>query len=95
MTTKFDLGRLVITNGISDKMADDVNFVAFIHTSLNRYVACDWGDVCDEDKQTNDSAIIDGERILAVYIYPKDGTKVWIITEWNRSATTILFPSEY
>lgn len=53
------------------------------------------GDTCDEDKQVNEDSLRDGERLLAVYIYPETGEKIWIITEWDRSVTTILFPEEY
>ncbi|MDE6020535.1 MAG: hypothetical protein K2H01_06040 [Ruminococcus sp.] len=49
----------------------------------------------DEDKALNDAAVKNGdERIFAAYI-DSTGRKIWIITEWDRSATTILFPSEY
>jgi hypothetical protein len=58
-----------------------------------RHRSGDWGDVCDEDKKLNDEAV-DGEgRILSAYTV--DGEKVWVITEWDRSVTTVLFPSEY
>lgn len=60
---------------------------------LWKYVNCDWGDTCEKDAKSNDYAVNHGERILAVY---KMGARtIWIITEWDRSATTILFPEEY
>lgn len=77
------------------RLQQDGKFCAFIYKSFERYVIGDWGDTCEEDQETNEEAIINGERILAVYKYPADGTTIWIITEWDRSATTILFPSEY
>jgi hypothetical protein len=61
---------------------------------LKRHLAGDWGDLGDEDKKTNDQAVIFGNRILSSYNLPK-GHKVWIITEWDRSVTTFLLPSEY
>ena len=63
-------------------------------TALCRHLGGDWGDVCDEDGMTNDSALQCGARLFSVY-HAEDGTKFWIITEWDRSITTILLPSEY
>lgn len=94
-TPKFELGRLTLTIGVDTKMKKDSSFKKFVQVSLGRYVQCDWGDTCDEDKQTADESLKDGERILAVYEHKESGTKIWIITEWDRSVTTILFPDEY
>ena len=53
------------------------------------------GNTCPDDTKMNDEAVKNGDdRILAVYEDKKYG-KIWIITEWDRSVTTILFPSEY
>jgi len=60
---------------------------------LLRHVTGDWGDLCDEDKAANDRAVKEGTRVFSAYVL-EDGTKVWIITEWDRSATTFLLPSE-
>lgn len=94
-TPKFELGRLVSTIGVDTKMKADSSFSVFVRISLERYSQCDWGNTCDEDKQTNDAAFRDGERILAVYKHKKSNAEIWIITEWDRSVTTILFPDEY
>lgn len=91
----FDLGMTVVTGSIDIKMKEDPDFRNFVIDSLEKYRNQDWGDTCEEDKQSNDYALENDERILAVYIYPKTGEKIWIITEWDRSVTTILFPSEY
>lgn len=95
MDKKFELGTVVATAAVDRAMKSDRAFDTFVKTSLGRYVNADWGDTCTEDRKTNDNALKNGERILAVYIYPKTKKKIWIITEWDRSATTILFPSEY
>lgn len=95
MASKFELGALVATASVDERMKTDKGFAAFVQTSLGKYVNCNWGDTCEEDKKTNEDALRDGERLLAVYNYPKTGETIWIITEWDRSATTILFPSEY
>ena len=91
---KFGLGQIVVTRGINEKMKNDNEFIRFVQKSLNRYIRCDWGDSCDEDAASNDEAVKQGERILAVYNYDAND-KIWIITEWDRSITTILFPDEY
>ena len=94
MDAKFELGRVVITKSAAERLENDDEFYAFVEESLARYTHGDWGDTCDEDKKTNDAAIKDNDRILAVYKY-NDTTTIWIITECDRSVTTILFPSEY
>jgi len=72
----------------------DPDFAKFAQQSLNRHVKGDWGDVDDEDKQSNDQALKQGTRLLSAY-EAKGLPKIWIITEADRSATTILFPDEY
>lgn len=55
-----------------------------------------WGDVCDEDWESNNEALRTGDRLLSAYWLDDAHTeKIWIITEADRSATTILFPEEY
>lgn len=99
---KFNLGQTVMTRGVADKIARDEEFAKFVVNSMGRYKKGDWGDLCEDDKKMNDDAIANGDdRILASYIFdPNDDDtfgegKIYIITEWDRSATTILFPSEY
>lgn len=71
-------------------------FAMFVNRSFERYIRCDWGDTCAEDQKSNRYAIAHGERILAEYKCPDHPDwRIWIITEWDRSATTILFPDEY
>lgn len=87
-------GRWVMTRGINDTVANDENFAKQITSAIARYRNNDWGDLCDEDKQLNDDAVMrNDDRILAAY--KTDKGKVYIITEWDRSATTILFANEY
>lgn len=92
---KFEIGQLVATRGIADRMSSDKEFAEFVLASLKRYTRCDWGDTCEEDKRENDYALKNGERLLAVYVSQKSDATIWIITEWDRSATTILLPEEY
>lgn len=60
---------------------------------LRRHFAGDWGEVPESDAKLNDEALLNGERILSAYTL--DGQKVWIITEADRSVTTVMFPSDY
>jgi len=93
----FATGKFYVTAGVGGKMMYDEPFRHFCEESYQRYLRCDWGDLCAEDKAQNDSAVANGDdRILASYVHPEHPDwKLWIITEWDRSATTLLFPSEY
>jgi hypothetical protein len=85
----FPLGQLVATpNALAHITHDD------IMPALQRHVVGDWGDVCAEDKLLNDCALVEGKRILSAY-RAANGTKFWIITEADRSATTVLLPDDY
>lgn len=89
------LGRTVVTRGIDLKMNESKPFAAFITGALVRHANGDWGPVLSaEDLQANDDALEAGDRLLSAY-EDNARTKIWIITEWDRSATTILFPDEY
>ena len=83
----FPLGQILATPGALDLC---VNFYPY----LRRHQCADWGDLGDEDKAENDFSVENGLRVLSAYHTP-DGVKFWIITEANRSATTVLLPSEY
>lgn len=88
------LDNLVCTRVIFDLMQEKPDFAKEIRQAYVRYLDRDWGELPEADKQMNDSAVKNGnERILAAY-ETSEG-KVYIITEWDRSATTILFASEY
>ncbi|MBF4483176.1 hypothetical protein [Dehalococcoides mccartyi] len=95
----FNTGQIVATRGVFDLACENRDFVQFIQKSLNRHVKGDWGDLDEEDKQTNDQALKQDNRLLSAYNddrFPKNGiATIWIITEADRSATTILFPDEY
>lgn len=93
---KLQLGRILATpdalRALEDSEQSPVHF-------LQRHQQGDWGDVCDEDKQLNDQALLDGSRILSAYQTSK-GAKIWIITEaadhdGHRLASTILLPENY
>ncbi|MFJ2995577.1 hypothetical protein [Pandoraea sp. NPDC087047] len=89
---RFALGRVVATpaalNALADAGAHPVEL-------LNRHAAGDWGEVSDADALLNNRAQASGLRILSCYRLPKSGHRVWIITEADRTATTILLPKDY
>lgn len=91
----FELGMLVATTKIADRIREDKEFNHFVFDSLERYKNCDWGDLDEEDKMVNDEALKCGDRIFAAYKKPEKDWKIWIITEADRKTTTILFPEEY
>ena len=94
---KFPLGRTLMTQGPQRVVNDptDPRLTTRLLISLfDRHQAGDWGEVGTEDWALNDSALQDGNRLLSAYTLP-NGVKVWVITEWDRSATTVLLPDEY
>jgi len=88
-SVRFALGRTVITRGALDALSGED-----VHACIARHASGDWGDVCPEDKQANDDALRVGSRLLSAY-HTEGGRKFWIITEADRSATTVLLPEEY
>ena len=94
MTVAINMGRLLMTRGVNDLVAEDEAFAKFVTGSLTRHRSGDWGNLTDEDKQENELSLKAGYRLLSAY--ESEGLpKIWIITEADRSATTILFPDEY
>lgn len=91
--TKFEIGRLVLTDGISTEFADNKEFADEVRQSYAKYTQCDWGDTCKNDAKLNDDAIKNNDRIVAKYNTSKGA--IFIITEWDRSYTTIMFTYEY
>lgn len=87
------LGNLYSTRNVDSLVQENKQFRDEINAALNKFINNDWGDTCDEDVEMNNEALDSGERILAVY-KTCEGS-VWIISEYGRSSTTILFPSEY
>ena len=86
---KFSLGQTVVT-----RTALAVLSALDIAGALYRHQRGDWGEVGKEDGQANERALKQGERLLSVY-RTAAGVKFWIITEWDRSLTTVLLPEDY
>lgn len=86
---RFQLGQIVITPNAMDRLSPIDGMMA-----LGRHIKGDWGDVPREDWEANDEALENEGRLLSAY-RSLDGVKFWIITEWDRSVTTILLPEDY
>jgi hypothetical protein len=91
MKAKFNLGQLVATPGALQALEEAGQSPAFF---LDKHLAGDWGEVDADDRRANDEALITGERLLSAYRTLR-GTKIWVITEADRSSTCCLLPSEY
>ena len=92
---RFRSGRHYITPGANTALEALPAGIVAAADLIARHMAGDWGDDMDEeDKAANDCAVKNGGRILSAYIL-SDGTRIWIITEADRSTTTLLLPEEY
>ncbi len=88
---RFKLGRVAITPAASAALeANETPGILL----LARHVHGDWGEISEHDQLQNDLAVLLGLRVLSSYALP-DSKKVWVITEADRSATTILLPGDY
>jgi hypothetical protein len=88
-TINLPLGQTVITRGALATLDP-----AAIPLALGRHIRGDWGDVPPEDWNENNLSVREGFRVLSSYT-DKNGTRFWIITEADRSSTTVLLPEEY
>lgn len=88
----FPLGQVVATPGaLAAVKASGQDAMHYIR----RHQRGDWGDVCREDAQANEDAVRLGMRILSVYYLPPESIKIYVITEHDRSLTTMLLAEEY
>lgn len=86
---KFPLGTLVATANAIERFP-----MESLESCLRRHANGDWGDLCKEDKKSNEGALRDGDRLFSSYEISDLG-KLWIITEHDRSITTFLLPEDY
>lgn len=89
--TLFPLGQTVATPGALAALAEAGQTP---EQFLHRHQVGDWGIVDEADRKENDFSVQEGLRILSAYRLATE-VKIWVITEWNRTVTTILLPSEY
>ena len=85
----FRRGRLLATPGALERIPHEELIEA-----LSRHVHADWGDVDEHDRKKNELALKEELRLLSVF-QTKANVRFWIITEADRSATTVLLPEEY
>jgi hypothetical protein len=85
----FPLGQLVITANAKDALHPED-----VAAALRRHATGNWGELCDEDKAANQRALTDGSRLFSVY-RDRGGVKFYVITESDRSVTTVLLPEDY
>lgn len=86
---KFPLGEAVITRGaLSQLVMEDV------WLSLHRHSVGDWGLVCTDDWEENELSLREGYRLMSIY-EDRNARTFWVITEWDRSVTTVILPDEY
>jgi hypothetical protein len=85
---RFPLGQLAITANASVRLATEE-----VLTALRRHASGDWGDLCPEDTLANADALNQRGRLFSAYGHGE--TRFWIITEADRSVTTVLLPDDY
>jgi hypothetical protein len=88
LTGTFELGQTVATCGVTSELTP-----ADILILLRRHACGDWGELCEEDRKCNEDGLKHGDRLLSAYTVR--GKKYWVITESDRSVTTVLKPDEY
>jgi hypothetical protein len=86
---KFPLGRIVITRNALETIPPDE-----VLRALSRHTESDWGDLCEEDRHQNELCLAQGGRLFSAY-HAANRTTFWIITEADRSVTTVLLPADY
>ena len=89
LDNRFPLGQTVITPNALERLTQ-----GDVLGALRRHAAGDWGDVCEEDRQENELSLREGFRLFSIY-RSIAGEKFWIITEADRSVTTVLMPEDY
>jgi hypothetical protein len=90
---KFPVGQMVSTARVSESVPFNI-----VLACIRRHASGDWGDMSKQDKEANEFALANGERLFSSYKLPEpiDGEdKLWVITEYDHSLTTVLFPSDY
>lgn len=90
-TARFPLGRVVATPGALQALEEAGENA---DTLMKRHLTGDWGELDEHDRGENERSLATGCRLLSAYSL-SNGTKLWVITEADRSSTTLLLPSEY
>ena len=94
----FNVGTVVVTNGINQAMKENERFALEVGLSLRRYCVKDFGNISDEDKRTNETALQNPDDLYLLGAYQTCNGKIWIITNAaemiGKNITTVLFPDE-
>ncbi len=85
---RFPLGQIVITANAQARLDP-----SDVEQGISRHGSGDWGEICPEDARANADGLEHGDRLMSVY--GKGHRRFWIITEWDRSVTTVLMPEDY
>jgi hypothetical protein len=88
---RIELGQVVATPGAIEELKRAGQTASHF---LNRHLSGDWGELSEHDRQLNDEAVVNGDRVLSAYTLPT-GEKLWVITEADRSSTCCLLAHEY
>lgn len=88
---RFPLGRILVTPGVLAALSETGESP---QEFLHRHASGDWGEVCPEDQAENELALKEGFRLLSAY-RTREGVRLWVVTEADREATTLLLPEEY
>ena len=91
MPARFALGAIVATPGALGALEEAGESPGIF---IKRHITGDWGELDEEDRRENELSVAHGFRLLSSYTL-SNGTKIWVITEADRSSTTLLLPSEY
>ncbi len=95
----FKLGAVLLTTGVSQLLNRDPDAMQTVLDCIEKHSGGDWGDLCEDDKRLNDDALEaerKGEATDRIFsAYETAVGKLYVITEWDRTATTVLLPEEY
>ncbi len=87
----FSLGKVFLTPATKAMFSEGI---LDVNELINRHISGDWSDMCDDDIESNKDAIVHGFRVFSSYKL-SESQNIWIITEADRSCTTLLLPDEY
>ena len=96
-TPRFPLGQILATPGAVQalrQIAGD-NYQSFVAKLIARHQSGDWGELDEDDVAENEFSLEHSFRLLSAYTLPENAGRIWVITEADRSATTLLLPDEY
>lgn len=102
MHARFEIGSIVFSPSVRESLIFNNEFVKFYHSCLERYLSCDWGDLNDFEKLSNNKAVRFGGEIFAVYEFPEGldigmflmNKVLWIVTDETREYTTVTFAAD-